>query len=41
MTHNSLSNLKISGYRPVRCLIDAGVAVALGTDGLATSDTAD
>jgi 5-methylthioadenosine/S-adenosylhomocysteine deaminase len=42
VTHNSLSNLKIgSGYCPVRRLLDAGVAVALGTDGLATSDTAD
>lgn len=42
VTHNPLSNLKIgSGICPVRSLLDAGVAVALGTDGLATSDTAD
>jgi 5-methylthioadenosine/S-adenosylhomocysteine deaminase len=42
VTHNPLANLKIgSGYCPVRRLIDAGIAVALGTDGLATSDTAD
>jgi 5-methylthioadenosine/S-adenosylhomocysteine deaminase len=42
VTHNPLANLKIgSGYCPVRRLIDAKVAVALGTDGLATSDTAD
>jgi len=42
VTHNPLSNLKIgSGVCRVRALLDAGVAVALGTDGLATSDTAD
>lgn len=42
VTHNPLSNLKIgSGICPVRRLLSAGVNVALGTDGLATSDTAD
>ena len=30
-----------SGICPVRKLLDAGISVALGTDGLATSDTAD
>lgn len=42
LVHNPLSNLKLgSGLCPVRKLLDAGVNVALGTDGLATSDTAD
>jgi 5-methylthioadenosine/S-adenosylhomocysteine deaminase len=42
ITHNPLSNLKLgSGVCPVRRLLDAGVNVALGTDGTATSDTAD
>jgi 5-methylthioadenosine/S-adenosylhomocysteine deaminase len=42
ITHNPLSNLKLgSGVCPVRRLLRAGVNVALGTDGLATSDTAD
>jgi 5-methylthioadenosine/S-adenosylhomocysteine deaminase len=42
ITHNPLSNLKLgSGVCPVRQLLDAGVNVALGTDGTATSDTAD
>ncbi|MCW5773171.1 MAG: amidohydrolase [Rhodospirillaceae bacterium] len=42
VVHNPLSNLKLgSGVCPVRKLLDAGVNVALGTDGLATSDTAD
>jgi len=41
-THNPLSNLKLgSGVCPVRALRQAGVNVALGTDGMATSDTAD
>lgn len=42
ITHNPLSNQKLgSGICPVRKLLDAGVNVALGTDGLASSDTAD
>ena len=42
VAHNPLSNLKLgSGVCPIRKLLDAGVNVALGTDGLATSDTAD
>lgn len=40
--HNPLSNMKLgSGTCPLRQLLDAGIDVALGTDGLATSDTAD
>ena len=42
VTHNPLSNLKLgSGTSPVRALLDAGVPVALGSDGPATGDTAD
>jgi 5-methylthioadenosine/S-adenosylhomocysteine deaminase len=42
ITHNPLSNMKLgSGVCPVRQLQKAGVNVALGTDGTATSDTAD
>lgn len=42
VTHNPLSNLKLgSGTAPVRALLDAGVNVALGSDGPATGDTAD
>jgi len=42
ITHNPLSNLKLgSGMCPVRKLLNAGVNVALGTDGICTSDTAD
>lgn len=40
IVHNALSNLKLgSGICPVRRLLDAGVNVALGSDGLSTSDT--
>ncbi|MDE0057607.1 MAG: amidohydrolase [Defluviicoccus sp.] len=40
--HNPLSNMKLgSGICPLRKLLDAGIEVGLGTDGLATSDTAD
>jgi 5-methylthioadenosine/S-adenosylhomocysteine deaminase len=42
ITHNPLSNMKLgSGVCPIRRLQAAGVNVALGTDGTATSDTAD
>jgi 5-methylthioadenosine/S-adenosylhomocysteine deaminase len=42
VTHNPLSNLKLgSGVCPVRALRNAGVNVAVATDGMATSDTAD
>ena len=42
ITHNPLSNMKLgSGVCPVRALEAAGVNVALGTDGTATSDTGD
>lgn len=42
VVHNPLSNLKLgSGTCPVRKLLDAGIGVGLGTDGLASSDTAD
>ncbi len=42
VTHNPLSNLRLgSGRTPVRALLDAGVPVALGSDGPATGDTAD
>lgn len=42
VTHNPLSNMKLgSGICPVRALLEAGANVALGTDGLSSSDTAD
>lgn len=42
VTHNPLSNLKLgSGICPLHRLLDAGVNVGLGTDGMTTSDTAD
>lgn len=40
VVHNCVSNQKLgSGIAPVRRLIDAGVNVALGTDGLSSNDT--
>ena len=40
--HNPLSNLKLgSGVAPLRRLLDAGVNIGLGTDGMTSSDTAD
>jgi len=42
VVHNPLSNLKLgSGICPVRKLINAGVTVGIGSDGLSTSDTGD
>lgn len=42
VVHNPLSNLKLgSGVCPVRKLLDAGINVGIGTDGMTTSDTAD
>ena len=40
IVHNPLSNLKLgSGVAPLRDYLDAGVNVAVGTDGTSTSDT--
>ena len=39
--HNIASNLKLgSGVAPIRPLLEAGVTVALGTDGVSSNDTA-
>lgn len=41
IAHNVISNLKLgSGVAPIRRLLDAGVHVGLGTDGLSSNDTA-
>lgn len=41
IAHNAISNLKLgSGIAPIRRLLDVGVNVGLGTDGLCSNDTA-
>jgi 5-methylthioadenosine/S-adenosylhomocysteine deaminase len=41
IAHNAVSNQKLgAGVAPIRRLLDAGVAVGLGTDGLSSNDTA-
>lgn len=41
IAHNVISNLKLgSGVAPIRRLLDAGVHVGLGTDGMSSNDTA-
>jgi 5-methylthioadenosine/S-adenosylhomocysteine deaminase len=41
VVHNAVSNLKLgAGVAPVRRLMQAGVTIALGTDGVSSNDTA-
>jgi 5-methylthioadenosine/S-adenosylhomocysteine deaminase len=41
IAHNAVSNQKLgAGIAPIRRLLDAGVAMGLGTDGLCSNDTA-
>ncbi|MBV6657404.1 MAG: amidohydrolase family protein, partial [Devosiaceae bacterium] len=41
VAHNAVSNLKLgAGVAPIRRLLNAGVVLALGTDGVSSNDTA-